>query len=110
MRPEGTSTVLRKLLMTVSCAETLVAWIRRGSSIRGFAGLERDPVQILEVRARVRKVAGRVIRGFLLDVTRLLIQRRDRGEKLLEIEHPLPEARVARTIGLRVLEMEAPEA
>src|SRR5574341_1108706 len=71
---------------------------------------EFESPHVLVVRARRRHLAGRILRSFLLDVGRLLLERWDRGEEAFEVDDPFAERRVAGAAGGDVLHMEAPEA
>src|SRR5258708_4230670 len=99
------------------------AWKPRGAAGQGAvksppspraaprgAASELEGLEVLAIRAGVGQVAGRVVRGLLFDVRRLLLQRRHRRQKLLEIEDAGPKARVLRAVRHRVLQMETPEA
>src|SRR6185312_11517568 len=71
--------------------------------------LELEILQVLEVRARRRQLARPILGAFVLDVRGLLLEIRDRRKEALEVEHSRAERRVARAIGLRVFDVEAPE-
>src|SRR5256885_2203582 len=99
------------------------AWKPRGAAGRGAAksppsprvaprgaASELEGLEVLAIRAGVGEVAGRVVCRLLFDVRRLLLQRRHRGQKLLEIEDAGPQARVLRAVRHGVLQIKAPEA
>src|SRR6266487_6132124 len=99
------------------------AWEQRGAAVQGAAksppspraaprgaASELEGLEVLAIRFRVGQVAGRVVCSLLFDVRRLLLERRHRGQKLLEIEDASPQARVLGAIRHGVLQMETPEA
>src|SRR5882762_3653484 len=98
------------------------AWEPCGAAVQGAAKSPPSPraaprgaaselecLEELAIRARIGQVAGRIVRRLLFDVRRLLLERRHSGQKLLEIEHARPKARVLRAVRHGVLQMETPE-
>src|SRR5262245_14920324 len=85
------------------------AWTSNAAARSSAVNLELEILQVLEVHARRGQLARPVLRALFLHVRRLLLERRDRGEEALEVEHPRAQRRVARAVGLRVLDVEAPE-